>query len=87
MSRTQHEIRDPSSIPAFSLRNSLLRDKAPAVLLQQENSNIIASKFATTTRQTVVCHVVNGAGHRISSSFDAATAALWAWNRSPTDSD
>jgi DNA invertase Pin-like site-specific DNA recombinase len=31
-----------------------------SALVQHESSNNIALKFATTTRQTVVCHVVNG---------------------------
>ena len=47
------------------------------VAVQHENSSDIALNAATTTRQTVVCRVVNGAGDRISSSFHAATAALW----------
>ena len=50
-----------------------------SALLQREKSNDIALNCPTTKPHTVVCRLY-GARRRISSSFHATAAALWAWD-------
>src|SRR3981081_816544 len=51
-----------------------------SALLQHEKSNYIALDWPTTKPHTVVCRLY-GARCRISSSFHATAAALWARDR------
>jgi hypothetical protein len=64
--------------PVSACRRAAGKLDLPA-LLQHEKSNYIALDCPTTKRHTVVCRLY-GARRRISSSFHATAAALWAWD-------